>query len=361
MPTLFQLIVTAAASAGFDVELREDIVQRRDVVDPGHQVVELVRILPPREEPWTMAVHVPDGWLDKPRSAGLSTAQAASSSEAQLSTLVAAVRRDIPWAGGLVPVDAAALWTGLLRNSAYANPHPVSHYDGVLTPWEVLYDDQAGDTLSAAFTALQALERQGIQASLCRYPTPSTTSGVAFGLILEGSAPADADWAWAVSGITPGWVLLPLHLKAKPAGNLDAVDLEVWSAAEVAASGWSPGAAPAREGLADGDPAPTPVTPAEPDGAGEQEDAREPDPGPAPDPTPPPPPQRTPRPDICDQAEAMGLECVQVDHSDDGLYLFLALISLGGLLAAGIGAWVARNRRQARAKARARRRKAEEF
>jgi len=344
---LILALAVPLASASFRVDLQADIVQRRDVVDPGHQVAELVRILPPREEPWTMAVHVPDSWLDRPRSSGQSPSDAAIAARGQLNALVSAVQQDIPWSGGLAPIDAAGLWAGLLRNSAYANPHPVSHYQGVLQPWEVLYDAQAGDTLSAAFTALLALEAQGVDASLCSYPTPSTSTGLAFGLILEGTAPDGADWAWAIQGVTPTWVLLPLHLKAKPTGELEASQLQVWSIDEVKAVGWSPGTEPASDGLADADPASTP-DPAEP-------------PQPAPAPAPAPPPQRTPRPDICDQAEAMGLECRPADHSNDLIYLAIAVLALASLTAAGIGSWRGRSRRQAAAQARRQRRQREDF
>ena len=346
--TLLALIATASAT--FQVELQADIVQRRDVVNPGHQVVELVRILPPRVEPWTMAVHVPDAWVERSRSPR-SPADLRATSSAQLTALVSAVQRDIPWSGGLAPLDAAGLWAGLLRNSAHANPHPISHYQGVLEPWELLYDAQAGDTLSAAVVALLALDSQGVEASLCRYPTPSTSTEVAFGLVLEGAAPAGADWAWAVGGVTPAWVLLPLHLKAKPGASLEAADLEVWSLAQVQAAGWDPGA-PGLDGLADGDnPVPMPAP----------DDAVDPQPIPAPAPAPAPPPQRTPRPDVCAQAEAMGLECRPVDHSNDLLWLLLAALALVGVGAAGVTTLITRSRRQAAARARKQRRKAEDF
>ncbi len=356
MLTTALLALTATASAAFQVQLEADIVQRRDVVDPGHQVVELVRILPPRVEPWTMAVHVPDGWVDRSRS-GRSPAELSTAARSQLTALVTAVQRDIPWSSGLNPLDSAGLWAGLLRNSAHANPHPVSHYDGLLEPWELLYDDQAGDTMSASVVALMALDAQGIDASLARYPTASTSTGVAFGLVIEGDAPDGADWAWEVKGVTPAWALLPLHLKAKPAGTLEAAGLEVWSLAQVMAAGWDPGA-PAQDGMADGGDAPVPA-PGGPEPS--PEGADEPDPTPAPAPAPAPPPRRTPRPDVCAQAEAMGLECRAVDHSNDGLWLLLATLALVGVGAAGVFSFIARGRRQAAARARKQRREAEDF
>jgi hypothetical protein len=352
MLTPVSLALIAVASATFQVELQADIVQRRDVVDPGHQVVELVRILPPTVEPWTMTVHVPDSWVDRPRSAH-SPAELVTAARSQVHDLRGAVKADIPWSPGLDPLDAAGLWAGLLRNSAHANPHPISHYDGVLEPWELLYDAQAGDTMSAAIVALIALDGQGTEASLCRYPTPSTSTGVAFGLIVEGVAPAGADWAWAVGGVTPAWALLPMHLKAKPSGALQASDLEVWTLAQVRAEGWDPGAT-AQDALSDGDDEPTPAPAPTPDGADEPEP-------PAPAPPPAPPPERTPRPDVCAQAEAMGLECRPVDHSNDGLWLLLAGLALAGITAAGVTALVTRSRRQAAARARKQRRKAEDF
>ncbi len=310
-----------------------------------------------------MAVHVPDPWLDRPTSSGLSPAELATGSRGQIAALLSAVQRDIPWSRGLEPVQAAGLWAGLLRNSAYANPHPVSHYEGVLQPWEVLYDAQAGDTLSAAVTALLALEASGVEASLARYPSPATGSGVAFGLVVEGRAPSDVDWAWPVSGVTPGWTLLPLHLKAKPDGALEASALQVWSLPEVKAAGWDPGAAPAQDGLADGDepaqprPAPTPT----PEGEVEPDGPVTPAPAPQPAPPPAPPPRRAPQHDICAEAEAMGLECLPVDRSNDPLYLGLSVLALVGLAGAGLGTWLARNRRQALARARQQRREAEDF
>jgi hypothetical protein len=351
LPSLLLLsaLTAPAARAGFSVQLEADIVQRRDVVDPGHQVVELVRILPPRVEPWTMTVHVPDGWVDRLRSAR-SPAELIATARSQVHDLRAAVARDIPWSPGLAPLDAAGLWAGLLRNSAHANPHPISHYDGVLEPWELLYDAQAGDTQSAAVVALMALDGQNVEASLCRYPTPSTSTGVAFGLIVEGDPPQGADWAWPVAGTTPTWALLPLHLKAKPQGELQAAELAVWSLAQVQAPGWDPGAA-ASAAVADEDdaePEPEPATP-------------EPSPAPAPAPAPAPPPNRVPSSDVCAQAEAMGLECRPVDRSNDPLYLFIAGLALAGLAAAGVGAWRAKARRAAAAARRKRRREAEDF
>jgi len=350
------LLSATIATAGFQVELEADIVQRRDVVDPGHQVAELIRILPPREEPWTMAVHVPDAWVDRPRSAR-SPAELQAAARSQIHDLRGAVQRDIPWSPGLPAGEAAGLWAGLLRNSAHANPHPVSHYDGVLEPWELLYDAHAGDTLSAALVALIALEGQGTEASLCRYPTTSTSTGVAFGVLVEGVAPANADWAWAVDGVTPAWALLPLHLKAKPSGDLQASELQAWSLTEVTAQGWDPGA-PAQGGTTDGDdPAPTPE-PTNPDPASPEPAPDAPDPPPAPA---PPPPERTPRPDVCAQAEAMGLSCRPVDRSNDPLWLILSVLALAGLATAGIGSWIARSRRAAAARARRRRREREDF
>jgi hypothetical protein len=356
MPCLHLLLAVPMAAAGFELGLEADIVQRRDVVEPGHQVVELARILPPREEAWTLSVQVPDAWVERPRGAGHSPTALERAAGPQLGVMVSAVRRDMPSSSGLTPLEAAGLWAGLLRNSAYATPHPVSHYAGLLEPWELLYDASAGDTLSAAVVTAMALERQGVQASVARYPSPSTASGVAFGLLLEGSAPAGADWAWPVSGTTPAWALLPLHLKAKPGGTLGAADLQAWTLTELQAPGWDPGA-PASPSLAEADE--------DPEGAADprpRRDPEEPEPGATPEPAPaPPPPRRQPRPDICAQAEAMGLACRPVDRSNDPLWLGLAVLASAGLVGAGAASWLARGRRRAAALARKRRREVEEF
>ena len=74
-----------------------------------------------------------------------------------------------------------------------------------------------------------------------------------------------------------------------------------------------------------------------------------------------PPQRRTPRPDICSQAEAMGLACRPVDRSNDPLYIGLAILALAGVAAGGIGSLVARSRRQARARQRSQRRRNEDF
>ena len=353
LPLLFACWISTA-SAGFEVELHEDIVQQRDVLASGQQVVELVRILPPQEQAWTLVVRVPDAWVERPRSSGRDPGQIAAPVAPQISALVSAVRRDLPASSGLAPVEAAGLWAGLLRNSAYANPRPVSHYDQVLEPWEVLYDARAGDTLSSAFSALLALDRLGVDVSLARYPSPSTGSGVAFGLLLEGVAPVDVDWAWPVAGVTPEWTLLPLHLKAKPTAALSAEQVDAWSLAEVTASGWDPGAP---EG--GGDAVADAEEPGgEPDGEPDGEPETDPEP---PAPAPPPPPPRKARPDICVQAEAMGLSCRPVDRSNDPAYLLLSLVALAALLAGAGTALAARARRERAVKGRRSRRASEDF
>ncbi len=289
LPTALALAVSIplANAAGFEVELQPDIVQRRDVVDPGNQVVELVRILPPDEEPWTLIVHVPNSWVDASRGADRTPALVSSASGAQTRALVQAVMRDVSGASSLSGMQAAGLWAGLLRCSSFASPVPVSHYDTVLEPWEVLYDAQAGDTLSSSLSALMALEQLGVAARLARYPTPATSSGVAFGLAIDGQAPAKADWAWPVQGADPPAVVLPLHLKAKPQGDLAIDQLHSWTLQMVLGADWSPGVEPTTDALTDPNPNPDPDPDPDP--------KSDPDPDPDPAPAPPPAPHAPPR------------------------------------------------------------------
>lgn len=322
----------AHGARGLLLELKKGITQKRKVSAPGRQVVEVIRLLPPSNEAYTLVVKVPDPWLERSRTTGRSNSQVMKASAPQLKVLLNSVRASGLSPQRLQPVQRAGLMAGLLRNSTHSTPKPISHYTEVLETWEILYEG-GGDTLSSSLAVLAALKELSTTGYLASYRTADTSAGTAFAVLIKGKTEAGLDWAWPVEASGKQWALLPLHLKARPKGKLRLADLRYWKLDKVLSRGWKP------KGPAGERPPEAKPDPDEDRGPGKK----------APPPRLAPPPRRKAagRLDICARAEAMGLQCVKRGGATDIMYYVISAALGVGLLIALISTLIVRSRRKA--------------
>jgi hypothetical protein len=243
------LWTVSLAWAGFGVELAEGLDQTREIVSADHALREGVRQLPDQDEPWTLYVQVPEPWLDQDSDAADAPQALGNSTPQQAELLRALAEAKLPGAAS-DPVARLGTLTGLLQNGSFEHARPAERGEGVVELWVLLYDPEAGDTLSASVHALALSEALGLSAELVRYPCPNSPTGFAYGLTTQGTPPTDVTWAWAVPG---GRVLLPLHPSADP-GDLS--EMQSWTLAQVYAGELGGAPAPVPQ-----PPAPAPVTP----------------------------------------------------------------------------------------------------
>ncbi len=316
------------------IDLLPGVVQNRNFDQKGRWHRQWVRTLPPKQDPYLMVVHGPDAWLDQ-AGREQTPAQVAAANEPHLRVLVAALRQR-----GLLaeddPLFTATCLVATLRPVAAHRAGPPSRYSRLWQGWEVLADAVHADTLSTAFTAVQALQTLGIPVHLARYPaggTGSTTTSDAptpevFGVWLSredaggSSGSSGADWTRNVDG---GY-LVPLVRAVWP-GELEE-PITTWTWDEMLADGWQPGGSL---------PSTTPTDPRTPTTPRPSRDTdTDTEAGPT-----------STQPDICAQARALGLECLPGQQEDGTLYVISAvLLALLGLL--GWSSWRTRQQRLAR-------------
>jgi|GEM_PF-5778073 len=266
------LLLLAQPSRGeFSVKLLADSVQMRNFIQAGHRDSHWLRVLPPLQsfpgDPQTlfMVVWVPDSWASGEKIP--SAADVARENAQPLAAL-----DGVLWTHGLL-TDGDAL---LKAARVISMVRPVSagdsckqvapRYAEIWPLWRVLLEADCADTLSAAFSALQVLDRNRIEARLARYPDASGTA--VFGVLLPQATPAlGAPWAYRLGTAE----LLPVHPSLVPGAVLEPKDIVSWSWTEVLAPNWSPAVTAVR--------APT-------HGIG-----------------------RRPAPDLCRQRQTLGLDC----------------------------------------------------
>jgi hypothetical protein len=79
----------------------------------------------------------------------------------------------------------------------------------------------------------------GLETELVRYPCPTTSQGVAFGVRSGGTAPADKLWALPLPG--QAGVLYPVHPTASLDPAAGEADLSSWSLGQFSAVDFDPG------------------------------------------------------------------------------------------------------------------------
>lgn len=248
----------STSHAGFEVHLSEGLTQERKVRVEGHDVEELVRVLPPGIEPWTISVVVPETWLaqDLPEYGPENQLD-----RAQVGAIVQGLKNaGLPTATS-GPEQIAQL-LAIVQNGSFENERPSAMGPSLLPPWVLLSAPEWGETLSAARLGVAILAEFGLETELVRYPCPTTAHGVAFGVRSGGSAPTDQLWALPLPGNSG--VLYPVHPTAILAPDASTEDLSSWSLAQFTTPGFDPGvsAPPQRRRP----PSPTtPGTPREPD------------------------------------------------------------------------------------------------
>lgn len=244
------LALIPTSSAAFSVRLDPGLVTAREVAVPQHEVEELARVLPPDTTPWTVHVQVPVSWTQAPPAA---TSPSEQLQAEQIEGLLDALR-----AAGLPSAQTAPLQiaqvVGLMQNGSFEHEVALARGPELLQPWQLLLDPESADTLSAALVSLALVDALGLEAELVRYPCPTTTAGVAFGLRSGGTPPPDT----VLVGLPGGGVLYTLHPNAHLAPNAAASELASWSLAQAKAPGFDPGGASEARPL----PPPEPTTPA---------------------------------------------------------------------------------------------------
>ena len=133
------MLWAALAQAGFEVRVSEGLTQERNVRVPGHTVEELVRVLPPGTEPWTISVVVPEAWIaaDLPEYG-----PAEQLDPAQLAAIVAGLREaGLPTARS-GPEQIAQL-AAIVQNGSFENERPSAMGPTLLPPWALLAAPQS--------------------------------------------------------------------------------------------------------------------------------------------------------------------------------------------------------------------------
>jgi hypothetical protein len=235
--------------AGFEVHLSEGLTQERKVRVPEHTVEELVRVLPPGIEPWTISVVVPEAWIaaDLPELGPHEQLD-----PAQLAAIVAGLKE-----AGLPSASSGPEQIGqllaIVQNGSFESERPSAMGPTLLPPWVLLAAPEWAETLSSSRLGVALLAEFGLETELVRYPCPTTPHGVAFGVRSGGVAPKDKLWALPLPG--QAGVLYTVHPTAILAADATEADLSSWSLAQFTAPDFDPGiAAPPR---AKGAPRPT--------------------------------------------------------------------------------------------------------
>lgn len=239
------------AQAGFEVHLDEGLNQERNVRVPGHTVEELIRVLPPGIEPWTISVVVPEAWVaaDLPDYGPHEQLD-----PAQLAAIVAGLKEAGLPSASTGPEQIGQL-LAIVQNGSFESETPSAMGPTLLPPWVLLAAPEWAETLSSARLGVAILAEFGLETELVRYPCPTTPHGVAFGVRSGGVAPTGKLWALPLPG--QGGVLYTVHPTAILSPDASEEDLSSWSLAQFTAPDFDPGiAAPPRSKRA-----PRPTTP----------------------------------------------------------------------------------------------------
>ena len=232
------LLLSAALAQGLSLEIHAGLTEERDLFRDGMVTTELARGMPDGGLN-TVIVRVPEAWLQPPEELNA----AAAYDPQQVDEMVGAMKR-LP---RKTAYEESARLAALFRNGAFEQPRPRERYSGVLQLWEVLWEHQTADTLSASIATLSVMAEQDLAGSLARYPCADSDSGRAFGVLVPGVSREGVAWSYPAGD----GALLTLHPNARPDHDEVAYDqLEVWELDAVLAPGWDPARA--------GEPAPAP-------------------------------------------------------------------------------------------------------
>jgi hypothetical protein len=232
------LLLSAALAQGLSLEIHTGLTEERDLFREGMETTELARGMP-NGGLNTVIVRVPEEWLKPPEE--LDAAEAYDPQ--QVDEMVRAMKR-LPRQSAY---EESARLAAFFRNGAFEQARPRERYTGVLQLWEVLWEHQTADTLSASIATLSVMGELDLAGSLARYPCGDSDSGRAFGVLVPGTSKEGVGWSYPAGD----GALLTLHPNARPDHDEVAYDqLEVWELEAVLAPGWDP--------VRPGEPAPAP-------------------------------------------------------------------------------------------------------
>ena len=232
------LLLSTVLAAGLQLEVHPGLIEERDLFRDDMATREVVKGTPDGGM-LTIVVRVPEVWLAPPDE--LSPAEAQD--HRQVNEMVRATKK-LPRKS---PYEAAARLAAIFRNGSFEQSRPREHYAGVLLLWEVLWEHQTADTLSASLATLSVMEEMEIAGSLARYPCSDSDTGRAFGVLVPGESEAGVSWSYPAGD----GALLTLHPNARPDAEAKLSDeLEVWTLEEALDPDWNP--------LRPGEPKPPP-------------------------------------------------------------------------------------------------------
>lgn len=224
---------TPASSSELSFALKPGFDQQRNFERSGFVARQLVRSLPPTNEPYTFTIQVPATWLSSgsPVAAG---AGLEGLNQKHLSLLATAMSDQ-----GLIdskdPLLLAGRAIALLRPMEVGGARAPARYQQIWPLWEVLVHSPSTDTLSVAVSAVQFLKGLGVSARVAKYPADS---GIfCFGVLVTPLLPPSAEprpWAQKVGSS----FLFPVAFSTKPVAGLEPEQVPTWEIEQVLKPGW---------------------------------------------------------------------------------------------------------------------------
>ena len=227
-----------SAALAFELEVHSGLLEERDILREGLVTQEVVKGTPDGGV-LTLVVRVPEEWLAPPVDQTAGEAHSVSQVQETVRAMARLPRQS--------PYLEAARLAAMFRNGSFEEGRPRERYSGVLQLWEVVWEHQTADTLSASVATLEVMEALDLAGSLARYPCTASDTGRAFGVFVDHESEAGVGWSFPAGE----GALLTLHPNARPDHDeVVLADLEVWPLSQVLAPGWDPARA--------GEPAPPP-------------------------------------------------------------------------------------------------------
>ncbi len=222
------MLLSSALAAGLQLEVHSGLLEERDLFRDGMATREVVKGTPDGEM-LTIVVRVPEAWLVAPED--LSPAEARD--QGQVDEMLRATKQ-LPARSAY---EEAARFAAIFRNGSFEQSRPRERYAGVLMLWEVLWEHQSADTLSASLATLSLMGERDIAGSLARYLCSDSDTGRAFGVLVPGESEEGVSWSYPAGE----GALLTLHPNARPDGDEVLSDeLEVWTLDEALDVAWDP-------------------------------------------------------------------------------------------------------------------------
>lgn len=211
--------------AGFD--------QQRNFERSGFVARQLVRSLPPTNEPYTFTILVPATWLSSDSQVAAGAGLESLNQKHLLLLRTAMANQGL--IGSKDPLFLAGRAIALLRPMEVGGARAPARHQKIWPLWEVLVRSPDTDTLSVSVSVVQFLKGLGVSARVARYPADS---GIfCFGVVVTPLQPPSAEigpWAQKIGSS----FLLPVALSATPAAGLEPAEVHTWEIEQVLAPEW---------------------------------------------------------------------------------------------------------------------------